>query len=131
MKAVAGGDGFERARRRIGLPGLLLPQQVMVSSVRIAHESKLAAVTVLNVPDGASVSTRPQQVRVSSLRTPHECQMPAETVLNVPDGASVCPALLSPQQVIVSSLRTAHECAPPAETVGPHAWLWGSTVTVG
>ena len=90
---AAGGDGFERARRRIGLPGaLLLPQQVMVSLLRIAHECQLPAVTVLNVPDGKSACPErlpPQQVMVSLLRIAHECELPAVTVLNVPDGATV------------------------------------------
>ena len=82
-----------------------------MSSVPIAHEWLPPTVTVLNVPDGASVCAylAPQQVIVSSVWIAHELLLPTATVLNVPDGASVCPWALWPQQVMVSSVRKPHE----------------------
>ena len=76
-------------------PSVLWPQQVIVPSLRTAHECEPPAATALNVPDGATAAcpvqlSPPQQAMVSSVPIAHECSLPAETALNV-SGTGVNP----------------------------------------
>ncbi len=87
----------------------------MVSSVAMAQECPLPAVTVLKLPVGASACPllfSPQHVMVSLVAMAQECLPPAVTVLKLPVGASACPLLFSPQHVMVSSV-------PPRATRPP------------
>ena len=110
---VAGGS---QDKSTIGL----IPQQVIVLSVRIPQLCHCPALTFLKIPVGASVCPpwlEPQQVIVSSVRIPQLWLLPALTVLKSPVGASVCPSPLYPQQVIVLSVLNPQLCPLPALTV--------------
>ena len=105
------------------------PQQVIVSSVPIAHECERPAVTALNVPDGAygrlhgPVVAAPAGVDVVGADSSPNARRLRRQALNG-SGTGVNPGCvrphvcrLPPLQAIVSSVRNSHECQKPAETV--------------
>ena len=95
-------------------------QQVIVSSPRTPQPCPTTALSVLNAPASASVTSGaylPQQVIVLSTRTPQLYPTTALTFLNSPAGASVSPYSFKPQQVIVLSTRTPQVCQVPTLTV--------------
>ena len=98
----------------------VLPQQVIVLSVRSPHAWLWPTVTALNCPAGGPgwlVPLPPQQARVPSVRIPQVAKDPESSALNCPAGASSWPSMLLPQQAMVPSVRIPHECQLPELTV--------------
>lgn len=94
---------------------VVLPQQVMVSSVRIPHDSRSPTLTDVNVPVGGIGGRSPQQVMVPSVLTPHAANPSVLTDVKVSLG-TVSSTSVAPQQTTVPSVFTPHAAASPTAT---------------